>query len=83
MIKLQQSIMFSKYGGVYDIVVPQINIFRRINCSVNFSFIFEELKDKYCHDIGRNAVDPIRLFNYLFLNTIHDVTDVDIVERSK
>jgi len=56
---------------------------RRINDLIDFSFIFEELKDKYCHDNGRNAIDPIRMFKYLFLKTIHDVSDVDIVERSK
>ena len=83
MIQQQQSMMFSKYMDLYDIVVPQDNMFRRINDLVDFSFIFEELKDKYCHDNGRNAIDPIRMFKYLFLKTIHDVSDVDIVERSK
>lgn len=83
MIQQQQSITFSKYMDLYDIVVPQDNMLRRINDLIDFSFIFEELKDKYCHDNGRNAIDPIRMFKYLFLKTIHDVSDVDIVERSK
>lgn len=83
MIQQQQTMMFSKYMGLYDIVVPQDNMLRRINDLIDFSFIFEELKDKYCHDNGRNAIDPIRMFKYLFLKTIHDVSDVDIVERSK
>ncbi|EDL64276.1 transposase [Bacillus sp. SG-1] len=68
---------------LYDIVVPQDNMLRRIVDLIDFTFIFEELKDKYCHDNGRNAIDPIRMFKYLFLKTIHDVSDVDIVERSK
>lgn len=83
MIQQQQTMMFSKYMGLYDIVVPQDNMLRRINDLIDFSFIFEELKDKYCHDNGRNSIDPIRMFKYLFLKTIHDVSDVDIVERSK
>ena len=83
MIQQQQTMMFSIYMGLYDIVVPQDNMLRRINDLIDFSFIFEELKDKYCHDNGRNAIDPIRMFKYLFLKTIHDVSDVDIVERSK
>ncbi|TYR76664.1 IS1182 family transposase [Rossellomorea vietnamensis] len=68
---------------LYDIVVPQDNMLRKINDLIDFSFIFDELKNKYCHDNGRNAIDPIRMFKYLFLKTIHDVSDVDIVERSK
>lgn len=83
MIQQQQTLMFSKYSDLYDIVVPQDHMLRRLNDLIDFSFIFEELKDKYCHDNGRNAIDPIRMFKYLFLKTIHDVSDVDIVERSK
>ncbi len=56
---------------------------RKINELVDFSFVYEELKENYCHDNGRNAVDPIRMFKYLLLKTIHDLSDVDIVERSK
>jgi hypothetical protein len=82
-IQQQQTMMFSKYMDLYDIVVPQDNMLRKINDLIDFSFIFDELKNKYCHDNGRNAIDPIRMFKYLFLKTIHDVSDVDIVERSK
>lgn len=39
--------------------------------------------DKYCLDNGRNAVPPIRMFKYLLLKTIYDLSDVDVVERSK
>jgi hypothetical protein len=82
-IQQQQTLMLSKHMDLYDIVVPQDNMLRRIKDLVDFSFIYEELKNKYCHDNGRNAIDPIRMFKYLFLKTIHDVSDVDIVERSK
>ncbi len=46
---------------------------------VDFSFILEELNTKYCLDNGHNAIPPIRMF---FL-AINDVSDVDLVERSK
>lgn len=64
-------------------VVPKDNMLRRMNELVDFSFVIEELKEKYCLDNGRNAVPPIRMFKYLLLKVIHDVSDVDIVERSK
>ncbi len=50
---------------------------------VDFSFILEELKTKYCLDNGRNAIPPIRMFKYLLLKAINDVSDLDLVERSK
>ncbi len=83
MIKNQQSMIFSPYMAIYDLVVPKDNMLRKINDLVDFSFVYDELKDKYCLDNGRNAIDPIRMFKYLLLKSIHDLSDIDIVERSK
>ena len=83
MISNQESFNLSPFMAIYDIVVPKDNMLRQINELVDFSFILEELKNKYCHDNGRNAVPPIRMFKYLLLKSIFDLSDVDVVERSK
>ncbi|TDF98929.1 transposase, partial [Paenibacillus piri] len=83
MIRQQQSMVLSPYAGLYDIVVPKDNMLRQINDLVDFTFIYDELKDKYCLDNGRNAIDPIRMFKYLLLKAIFELSDVDIVERSR
>jgi hypothetical protein len=69
--------------AIYDIVVPKDNMLRQINDLIDFSFVHEELQNKYCLDNGRNAVPPIRMFKYLLLKSIFDLSDVDVVERSK
>ena len=69
--------------AIYDIVVPKDNMLRQINDLVDFPLYSEELKNKYCLDNGRNAVPPIRMFKYLLLKSIFDLSDVDVVERSK
>ncbi|WP_110930239.1 IS1182 family transposase [Paenibacillus bouchesdurhonensis] len=83
MIKQQQTLMLSPYAELYNIVVPKDNMLRQINELVNFDFIYEELKNKYCLDNGRNAIDPIRMFKYLLLKAIFELSDVDIVEPSR
>ena len=83
MISNQETLNLSPYMAIYDIVVPKDNMLRQINELVDFSFILEELKTKYCLDNGRNAIPPIRMFKYLLLKAIHDVSDVDLVDRSK
>lgn len=83
MISNQESLNLSPYIAIYDLVVPKDNMLRQINDLVDFSFILEELKSKYCLDNGRNAVPPIRMFKYLLLKSIYDLSDVDVVERSK
>lgn len=83
MIQKQQSMILSPFMDIYNIVVPKDNLLRKVNELVDFSFVYDELKDKYCLDNGRNAIDPIRMFKYLLLKSIYDLSDVDVVERSK
>jgi IS5 family transposase len=83
MIFNQESLNLSPFIAIYDLIVPENNMLRQINDLVDFSFILEELKTKYCLDNGRNAVPPIRMFKYLLLKSIYDLSDVDVVERSK
>lgn len=83
MLFTQQKIQFSSYSGLYDIIVPKDNLLRKINDLIDFSFIHDELLEKYCHTNGRNAESPIKMFKYLLLKTIYTVSDVDVVERSR
>lgn len=83
MLPTQQTITFSDYSSLYDLIVPSTNLLRRINDLIDFSFIINELLDKYCLDNGRTAESPIRMFKYLLLKTIFDISDVDVVERSR
>ena len=83
MVDQQQKLVLSSYMKIYELVVPRNNLLRQIKELVNFGFIYEELIDKYCLDNGRNAVPPIRMFKYLLLKAIYDLSDVDVVERSR
>jgi transposase len=75
MISNQQSFNLSPFMAIYDIVVPKDNMLRQINDLVDFSFVHEELQNKYSLDNGRNAVPPIRMFKYLLLNEYFGVAE--------
>lgn len=83
MIEQQQKMILSSYLDIYELVVPKDNLLRKINELIDFSFIYDELIERYCLNNGRNAIDPIRMFKYLLLKSIFDLSDVDVVERSK
>jgi transposase len=83
MLIQQQQIQFSPYSSLYDLIVPQDNLLRKINELIDFSFIYDELLDKYCTNNGRKAESPVRMFKYLLLKTIYSVSDVDVVDRSR
>jgi transposase len=83
MLVQQQTIQFSEHSTLYDLIVPKENILRKINDLIDFSFIYDELLNKYCTNNGRMAESPVRMFKYLLLKTIYTVSDVDVVERSR
>jgi len=82
MLVQQQKLQLSTYSDLYDLIVPKDNLLRKINELIDFSFVYDELVNKYCSNNGRNAESPIRMFKYMLLKTIYDVSDVDVVERS-
>ncbi len=83
MLIQQQKLILSAYSGLYNLIVPKDNLLRKINDLIDFSFIYDELLDKYCSNNGRTAESPIRMFKYLLLKTIYTISDVDVVERSR
>ena len=62
--KNQLELNFSKYSELYDIVIQPDNFWRQLNDMVDFSFVYEELKDKYSSTMGRTCEDVIRMFKY-------------------
>ena len=83
MVEQQQKLILSPYIDIYELIIPKDNLLRQIKELVDFGFIYDELIDKYCLDNGRNAIPPIRMFKCLLLKSIYDLSDVDVVERSK
>jgi len=67
MLRMNEQKQISEYENLYDRLIPKDHILRQIADLVDFSFVIEELKEKYCINNGRDAEDPIRLFKYLML----------------
>lgn len=83
MLRENEQLRLSEYTKLYDILIPMSHLLRRLKELVDFNFIFEELKSKYSHDNGRDAISPIRLFKYLLLKAMYRLSDRSLVERSK
>ena len=82
MLKTQTQLNISEFSRLYDILVPQENELRQINELIDFSFVYDELKDKYSATMGRGAVSPIMMFKYLLLKAMYPVSDVGLVKRA-
>ena len=81
--KNQLQLNFSKYSELYDIVIKPDNFWKQLNDMVDFSFVYEELKNKYSSTMGRTCEDIIRMFKYLLLKSYFKLSDRGLVERTE
>ena len=79
----QTTIKLSNYAKLYDILIAKDNFWRQLNEIVDFSFVYEELKDKYSSTMGRKAEDVVRMFKYLLLKGYFKLSDRGLIERTK
>ena len=79
----QLELNFSKYFDLYDIVIKPDNFWKQLNDMVDFSFVYEELKDKYSSTMGRTCEDIVRMFKYLLLKSYFKLSDRGLVERTE
>ena len=52
-------------------LVPKDHLLRKIDKVIDFGFIRERVKDLYCADNGRPAIDPVVLFKMLFIGYLY------------
>ena len=79
----QLELNFSKYSELYDIIIQPDNFWRQLNDMVDFSFVYEELKDKYSSTMGRTSEDVVRMFKYLLLKSYFKLSDRGLIERTQ
>ena len=56
-----------------DQLVPTDHLLRKIDKAVDFSFIHDLVKDLYCSNNGRPALDPTLLFKMLFIGYLYGI----------
>lgn len=70
------------YGDFfYRKVIPTDHLLKKINEVIDFSFVNDSVKDLYCPDFGRPAIEPSRLFKIAFLEYLYNISDVRIMKE--
>ena len=54
-------------------IVPEDSIFRKIDKYIDFTFIYDEVKDLYCSYNGRPSIDPVVLFKIVFIQALDGI----------
>jgi transposase len=78
--KSSQTSFFGSY--LYDRIIPQYHLLRKINAIVDFSFIQDLVKDKYTPDFGRPAEDPEFMLRLCLLQYLYGDSDRAVIENA-
>ena len=52
----QMTMDLSPYQGLYEAIIPQNHILRKLKDNIDFSFVNPMLKKQYCEHFGRPGV---------------------------
>jgi transposase len=82
MLKESKQLKFSEYSDLYDVIIPQDNILRKIKENIDFSFVNPMLKKSYCEHFGRPAKEPEMMFKMMFLKKMYDLSDEKLIDNA-
>jgi len=60
--------------------VPQGHLLRKIDAAVDFSFIYDEVREYYCADNGRPSIDPVQMVKYLLIGFLYNISSEREIE---
>lgn len=79
----QESLSLSPYSELFDILIEKDNFWREMNETVDFGFIYDEVKSKYSDCMGRPAENPIVMFKYILLKAKFKLSDRDLISHTR
>ena len=73
MITINKNIQSEILMTTMEEIVPQDSLFRKIDKYIDFTFIYDEVKDLYCDNTGRPSIDPVVLFKIVFIQALDGI----------
>lgn len=65
---------------IFERLVPKDHLLVKIDSIIDFSFVYEMIKDKYS-DVGRASEDPIMMLKICLLEYLYNLSDKKVVKR--
>ena len=70
MITINKNIQSEILMTTMEEIVPEDSLFRKIDKYIDFTFIYDEVKEYYCLDNGKYSLDPAVLFKLVFIQAL-------------
>ena len=65
---------------IFEKLIPKNHLLVKIDSIIDFSFVYEKIKDKYS-DMGRGSKDPVMMVKILLLEYLYRLSDVEVSDR--
>jgi len=62
-------------------LVPEDHFLRKLDAVVDFSFIYDEVRELYCENNGRPGIDPVMLVKYLLVGYLYGIESERRIEQ--
>ena len=73
MITINKNIQSEILMTTMEEIVPKDSLFRKIDKYIDFTFIYDEVKDLYSENNGRPSIDPVVLFKIVFIQALDGI----------
>ena len=73
MITINKNIQSEILMTTMEELVPKDSLFRKVDKYIDFTFIYEEVKELYCDNNGRPSIDPVVLFKIVFIQALEGI----------
>ncbi len=81
MMTERNGVQLKLHSVTIEDLVPQDHMLRKIEAAVDFSFIYDEVRDLYCADNGRKSIDPVILMKYLLVGYLYGIMSERLIEQ--
>jgi len=81
MLTEREGFQLEVFCGTIENLVPQDHFLRKLQSAVDFSFIYDEVRDLYCGNNGRPSIDPVVLVKYLLLGYLNNIESERRIEQ--
>lgn len=73
MMKINKNIQSEILITTMEELVPKESLFRKVDKYIDFTFIYDLVKDCYCLNNGKYSLDPVVLFKLVFIQTLEGI----------
>jgi transposase len=81
MLTERDGVQLKLHSITIEDLVPENHFLRKLETVVDFSFIYDEVRELYCPDNGRPSIDPVMLVKYLLVGYLYGIESERRIEQ--